>query len=82
MKNEYNIDLFWKSREETVVQQSFQKNARKAESVRADGAFRPSGFVITASRQIPRFNLIPPFFKSVSSVFNLENRARTVCFLL
>ena len=68
MKNEYNIDLFWKSREENVVQQSFQKNAQKAYSVRADGAIRPSGFLISVSRQISRFNLIPPFFKSVSSV--------------
>ena len=68
MKNEYNIDLFWKSREETVVQRSFQKIQGKVESVRADRANRPSGLLITVSHQILRFNLIPPFFKSVFSV--------------
>ena len=68
MKNEYNIDLFWKSREETVVQRSFQKIQGKVESVRADMANRPRGLLIMVSRQILQFNLIPPFFKSVSSV--------------
>ena len=75
MKNEYNIDLFWRSREETVIQRSFQKNSGKAEFVRAVSAYRPRRLLIIVSRQILRFNLVHPVFKSVLFGLNLENSA-------